>query len=175
MAGVRRGGRCRPESNANDDFNGPEQDGVGWYQVTQRNGMRCSAAVAYLHPALERPNLTVETNAHVTRLLLDGRAGRSASRSTRATTLRELRAEREVILARRRLPEPADPAAQRHRAGRPTSSSPASRGSQDLPGRRRTCRTTPRRWITYTTDEPSLLTAETEENMELLRPRGAAR
>src|ERR1700733_274239 len=56
----------------NDDFNGPEQDGVGWYQLTQRNGMRCSAAVAYLHPALERPNLTVECNAHVTRLLLDG-------------------------------------------------------------------------------------------------------
>src|SRR5919199_3228747 len=44
----------------NDDFNGPEQDGVGWYQVTQRNGLRCSTAVAYLHPAMARPNLTVE-------------------------------------------------------------------------------------------------------------------
>src|SRR5947209_19827786 len=55
-----------------EDFNGPEQDGVGWYQVTQRDGMRCSTAVAYLHPVLERPNLTVETSAHVTRLLLDG-------------------------------------------------------------------------------------------------------
>ncbi len=36
---------------ANDDFNGPRQDGVGWYQVTQRSGRRCSAATAYLHPA----------------------------------------------------------------------------------------------------------------------------
>ena len=45
---------------ANDDFNGPEQDGVGWYQVTQRNGMRCSAAVGYLHPVLGRPNLTLQ-------------------------------------------------------------------------------------------------------------------
>src|SRR3954451_20622906 len=44
---------------ANDDFNGPSQEGWGFYQVTQRNGQRCSAAVAYLHPVLERPNLTV--------------------------------------------------------------------------------------------------------------------
>src|ERR1035437_2178538 len=56
----------------NDDFNGPEQDGVGWYQVTQRDGMRCSTAVAYLHPVLERTNLVVETGAYVTRLLLEG-------------------------------------------------------------------------------------------------------
>src|SRR5438270_8100910 len=41
----------------NDDFNGPEQDGVGWYQVTQRDGLRCSAAVAYLYPSMERRNL----------------------------------------------------------------------------------------------------------------------
>ncbi len=47
-----------------EDFNGAEQDGVGWYQVTQRDGMRCSAAVAYLHPVLERPNLVLETGAH---------------------------------------------------------------------------------------------------------------
>ena len=55
-----------------EDFNGPEQDGVGWYQVTQRDGMRCSTAVAYLHPVLERPNLEVRTDAYVTRVLLDG-------------------------------------------------------------------------------------------------------
>ena len=36
----------------NEDFNGAEQDGVGIYQVTQRDGMRASAAVAYLHPAM---------------------------------------------------------------------------------------------------------------------------
>ena len=57
----------------NDDFNGPQQDGVGWYQVTHRQGERCSAAKAYLGPALGRPNLQVITNARVTRILLEGR------------------------------------------------------------------------------------------------------
>ena len=39
----------------NRDFNGPSQEGVGLYQVTQRDGARCSAAVAYLDPVQERP------------------------------------------------------------------------------------------------------------------------
>src|SRR5215217_351692 len=47
---------------ANEDFNDGSQDGIGWYQVTERNGARCSAAVAYLHPVMSRPNLTVETH-----------------------------------------------------------------------------------------------------------------
>ena len=55
-----------------DDFNTGEQDGVGRYQMTQRNGMRCSTAVAYLHPALTRPNLTLVPMALVTRVLFDG-------------------------------------------------------------------------------------------------------
>ncbi|HLJ98425.1 MAG TPA: GMC family oxidoreductase N-terminal domain-containing protein, partial [Streptosporangiaceae bacterium] len=55
----------------NEDFNGPEQDGVGWYQVTQYKGRRWSAADAYLHPAAPRPNLTVVTNALVTKILID--------------------------------------------------------------------------------------------------------
>jgi choline dehydrogenase len=55
----------------NDDFNGPVQDGVGWYQVTQRRGRRWSAADAYLHPAEQRPNLTVQTNALVTKVIID--------------------------------------------------------------------------------------------------------
>lgn len=59
----------------NRDFNGPVQEGVGPYQVTQRGGKRCSAAVAYLHPAMSRPNLTVVTGAHTTRILIErGRA-----------------------------------------------------------------------------------------------------
>ncbi|MGD0067100.1 MAG: GMC family oxidoreductase N-terminal domain-containing protein [Streptosporangiaceae bacterium] len=57
---------------ANDDFNGPRQDGVGWYQLTQRNGRRYSAATAYLHPAVSRPNLTVLTGALVTKVLIEG-------------------------------------------------------------------------------------------------------
>lgn len=54
----------------NDDFNGEQQEGVGRYQVTQKGGLRCSAAAAYLHPVMHRPNLTVLTNTHCTRLEL---------------------------------------------------------------------------------------------------------
>jgi choline dehydrogenase len=50
---------------ANRDFNGATQEGFGYYQVTQRNGARCSTSVAYLRPALGRPNLTVVTGAQV--------------------------------------------------------------------------------------------------------------
>ncbi|MGQ0428755.1 MAG: GMC family oxidoreductase, partial [Gammaproteobacteria bacterium] len=56
----------------NRDFNGAEQDGAGLYQVTQRQGRRCSASVAFLPPALARPNLTVMTGATATRLVLEG-------------------------------------------------------------------------------------------------------
>jgi choline dehydrogenase len=81
----------------NEDFNAAEQDGVGRYQLTQRGGMRASAAVAYLHPAMERPNLTVMPYMHVNRVLFEGtRAiGVEASRLGEA---QELRAERETIL-----------------------------------------------------------------------------
>src|SRR5271170_3035513 len=48
----------------NEDFNGAEQDGVGAFQLTQRDGMRASAAVAYLHPAMDRANLTVMAHTH---------------------------------------------------------------------------------------------------------------
>jgi choline dehydrogenase len=57
---------------ANPDFNGARQEGVGYYQVTQRDGRRCSAAVGYLRPAMQRPNLRVETGALAHRVLLDG-------------------------------------------------------------------------------------------------------
>jgi choline dehydrogenase len=82
----------------NDDLNGASQDGVGLYQSTQRDGMRCSAANAYLHPALERPNLEVMTEALVCRLLLDGTTVRGLEVSVGGAS-RELRAEREVILS----------------------------------------------------------------------------
>jgi choline dehydrogenase len=82
---------------ANRDFNGPSQDGVGLYQLTQRNGMRCSAAVAYLRPALGRPNLTLVPDALVTRVLFEG------ERAVGVEVVRDgvgqaLRAEREVVL-----------------------------------------------------------------------------
>ena len=55
-----------------DDFNGATQEGFGLYQVTQRNGVRCSAAAAYLHPVHTRGNLRVIPRAMTTRVLLDG-------------------------------------------------------------------------------------------------------
>jgi choline dehydrogenase len=55
-----------------DDFNGSQQRGFDYYQVTQRDGRRCSAAVAYLRPALQRPNLTVSTHSMVEQIILDG-------------------------------------------------------------------------------------------------------
>ena len=59
----------------NPDFNGPAQAGVGIYQVTQRDGARCSAAVAYLDPAKPRPNLSVHTGALASRVTFErGRA-----------------------------------------------------------------------------------------------------
>ncbi len=58
----------------NKDFNGAEQDGFGLYQVTQKGGKRCSTAVAFLKPVLNRPNLTVKTNAQVLRLNFDGKS-----------------------------------------------------------------------------------------------------
>jgi choline dehydrogenase len=57
---------------ANDDFNGQHQDGVGFYQVTQRDGRRCSAADAYLHPAADRPNLTIQPDTLVTGVIIEG-------------------------------------------------------------------------------------------------------
>jgi choline dehydrogenase len=82
----------------NDDFNGAEQEGVGFYEVTQRGGRRWSAADAYLRPALRRPNLTVLTGAHATRVLIErGRAvGVAYVREGRA---RRMGANHEVILA----------------------------------------------------------------------------
>ncbi len=82
----------------NDDFNAAEQDGAGMYQVTQRGGMRASAAVAYLHPAMERPNLTVMPHMQVTRILFDGTRA-SGVEATQLGQTQELRAEREVILS----------------------------------------------------------------------------
>ena len=85
-------------ATANEDFNGPRQDGVGWYQVTQRKGRRCSAAAAYLHPVMSRPNLTVYTDALVTKILIEG------GQATGVTYLRHgqaetARANGEVILS----------------------------------------------------------------------------
>ena len=56
----------------NDDFNGAQQEGAGYYQLTTSKGLRCSTATAYLRPARARPNLTVLCNARALRVLLRG-------------------------------------------------------------------------------------------------------
>jgi choline dehydrogenase-like flavoprotein len=82
----------------NHDFNGRQQAGVGFYQLTQRNRRRSSASLAYLSPIRDRKNLTVRTGARVSRVVLDGRcavgveiAGRSGPEIVHA--------EREVLVS----------------------------------------------------------------------------
>jgi len=83
---------------ANDDFNGAQQDGVGFYQVTQQGGRRWSAADAYLHPAAARPNLTILTDALATGIEIEG--GRALGvRYLRRGVEEVAWAEAEVILA----------------------------------------------------------------------------
>jgi 4-pyridoxate dehydrogenase len=79
------------------DYNGAQQEGFGVWQMTVRDGRRCSSADAYLRPALPRENLTIEIEALVTRLIFDGRraAGVDYVRHGKAVTAH---AEREVIL-----------------------------------------------------------------------------
>lgn len=57
----------------NDDFNGPTQEGAGYFQLTARRGRRCSTAVGYLRPARRRPNLSIVSNALANRILFSGR------------------------------------------------------------------------------------------------------
>ncbi|MCL1960523.1 MAG: GMC family oxidoreductase N-terminal domain-containing protein [Desulfovibrionaceae bacterium] len=84
--------------SANDDFNGPRQEGVGFYQVTQRNGRRCSAARAYLSEP--PPNLHLITSAQVLRVTFDG-ARASGVELTRGGqgAPEKIEARAEVILA----------------------------------------------------------------------------
>ena len=84
----------------NPDFNGAAQDGVGYYQLTQKDARRSSASVAYLKPIRDRKNLTVRTDVLVTRIVLEG------SRAVGVEVVDKpggqpqiLRAEREVIVS----------------------------------------------------------------------------
>ena len=83
----------------NEDFNGESQEGIGYYQTSQKNGKRCSAAKAYLVPALERDNLTVLTDTNVNKILVND------SRATGVSCIGEdgeeftLNATKEVLLS----------------------------------------------------------------------------
>ena len=80
------------------DYNGAQQEGFGLLQMTIRNGARCSAATAFLHPALVRSSLRVETRAHAVGLMIEGQ--RAVGLRYRCDgQLRTARAAREIILA----------------------------------------------------------------------------
>ncbi|WP_137701076.1 GMC family oxidoreductase [Marimonas lutisalis] len=86
-----------------DDFNTGDNSGAGLYQVTQfhsaeKNGERCSAAAAYLFPAMGRANLHVMTRSHAQRVLFEGRRAVAVRVKTKAGET-EIRANREVILS----------------------------------------------------------------------------
>ncbi len=81
-----------------EDYNGAQQEGFGRSQQTIRDGRRCSTAVAYLRPALARPNLVVEVEAQATRIAFEGQRAVGVEYLQNGE-LRIARAEREVILA----------------------------------------------------------------------------
>jgi choline dehydrogenase-like flavoprotein len=153
----------------NPDFNGAEQLGAGRFQVTQRNGMRCSAAVAYLHPALDRPNLEIVTDALALRVLLDGTRAVGVE-IERHGVVERLGAEREVIVSAGAYGSPQllmlsgiGPADELAPLGiAPAVDLPVGRGLQDHP-------TALLNWLT---DEESLLTAATPDNVALLQAEG---
>jgi choline dehydrogenase len=82
----------------NHDYNGASQDGFGYYQVTQKNGLRFSAKKAYLQPARKRPNLRIITRAHVTKISLTGKRADGVHYNQHGKS-HHIKAGREVILS----------------------------------------------------------------------------
>ncbi|TQM32407.1 GMC family oxidoreductase [Nocardia bhagyanarayanae] len=153
----------------NEDFNGVTQLGVGRYQLTQRNGMRCSTAVAFLHPALERPNLTVITGAVAQRVLFDG------DRATGVAIVQD--GEQRVIDARREVVLAAGAYGSAHLLLL-SGVGPAEQLSafgidvvRDLPVGEH-LQDHPSVFLNYRTDRESLMTALTGENVALLQEHG---
>jgi choline dehydrogenase len=152
-----------------DDHNGPGQEGAGWFQLTQRDGRRCSTAVAYLHPATERGNVEVHTDALATRVVLEG--GRAVGVEVlRNNVLETVRAEREVIVCAGAYHSPhllllsGIGPADELRALRiePRVDLPVGKNLQDHPFVA----------IVWLTEQPSLGTAMTPENLALFEREG---
>ncbi len=81
-----------------DCINGEEQEGIAYYQLTVKNGRRCSAAVAYLNPAKKRPNLTIETQALASRVIFEDKRAIGVE-YTQDGTPKTARAANEVLLS----------------------------------------------------------------------------
>ncbi len=82
----------------NSDYNGATQEGVGYFQLTSRNGRRCSSAVAYLNPVKKRENLQIVTHAQVEKILLDGHRASGVTYTDRGGTRHTVEANREIVL-----------------------------------------------------------------------------
>ncbi len=154
---------------ANDDFNGPTQEGFGLYQMTQRDGLRCSASVAYVHPAADRHNLRVLTSTQALRVILDGTRAVGVEVEHLGTT-RTIAAEQEVILCGGAYLSPQllmlsgiGPAAHLREVGvTPVVDLPVGEDLQDHPG----C------FLSYISDTPDLSAADTPANEAMLRTEG---
>ncbi len=83
----------------NPDYNGATQEGVGYFQLTTRNGRRCSSAVAFLNPARSRPNLTIVTRAAASRILFDGKRATGVAYRDAGGIEHTVKARAEVILS----------------------------------------------------------------------------
>jgi choline dehydrogenase len=153
----------------NDDLNGERQDGVGRFQLTQRNGLRWSTADAFLRPVLDRPNLEVITDAYARRLVFEG--GRVVGvEVARYGKLETVRAERELILSAGAYQSPVllmlsgiGPADDLGFFGLPVRQDlPVGHNLQDH------CMVN----VNYLTDEPGLFGIFTPENFALLEREG---
>ncbi|WP_249012045.1 GMC family oxidoreductase [Conexibacter sp. DBS9H8] len=152
----------------NPDFNGARQEGVGRYQTTQRDGMRASTAATFLHPVEDRPNLTVVTDAMVLEVLIE--SGRAVGVRVDHREHEVIAAAREVILCAGAYQSPQllmlsgiGPAESLAALGlEVVADLPVGEGLQDH------CMTL----INWSTDTETLLTAMTDENVELLGAEG---
>jgi len=81
-----------------EDYNGYRQEGFGRMDMTVRDGVRCSTAMAYLKPAMNRPNLDIQTHALTTRVIMEGKAAVGVEYRQGGKT-RRVRARKEVILS----------------------------------------------------------------------------
>jgi len=83
----------------NTDFNGHHQEGVGYYQVTQKDGKRCSAAKAYLEPIINRENLTIHTDMHAYRIIIEDGIAKAVELIDKNHNKITINANKEIILS----------------------------------------------------------------------------
>ncbi len=83
----------------NPDYNGADQEGVGFFQLTARNGRRCSSAVAFLNPAKSRSNLTIITHAQVEKVVLEGNKAVGVQYRDKSGNLQLVKSHKETILS----------------------------------------------------------------------------